>query len=223
MSASSGTPIAQRYAIEYGLNGLWPTPVKRVNLLESGRVPAALHDWLEKYADRPELVAGPRADYRDSGKLYTRHNTSVFDPPKCLELTAIKKILLAQADEYAMQAIANPLPEHEKTVYAWFVIQHSNRRDEAVAPHYHEASDVSLVYYLTVPSDQSGGLVLIDPRGSIERGGLAFPRKQMFIEFQPRRGDLLLLPRYVMHYTAVNTDSVDRKVISAAVKYERPR
>ena len=206
-----------------GINHAWSTPIKRVNLLEKGVVGAELHEWLERYADDPRFVSGPLSHYFENAKLFTRYDVSVFASPERPELVRIKEILIAQADEYARETIVDPLPEHDKYAYLWLVVQRPNNANEAVRPHYHEPGDVAWVYYLSVPSNSSGSLCLFDPRGTIERGGRALPRHEATIEYSPKRGDLLVLPRYIMHQTTVNTDAHSRKVIAGVVAYDRPR
>jgi hypothetical protein len=215
------TPVESN--LDYGISQAWSTPIKRVNLLESGVVPAALHQWLENFADSPKFVSGPLSDYFEAKKLFIRYDVSIFASPAEPELARIKDILISQADQYARETIVDPLPEHDKYAYLWFVVQGPNNETEAVRPHYHEPGDFAWVYYLSVPSNNSGSLVMFDPRGMIERGGRALPRHEATIEYVPRRGDLLILPRYVMHQTTTNTDVGPRKVIAGVLAYERPR
>lgn len=205
--------------LEYGMNYMWSTPVRAGNLLKEGVVGERLHSWLEKYADHPRFISGPvsRARY------FARHDDSVFARPAHRELARIKGILIARADQYVRETVANPLPEHDKHATFFFVIQHPNNFAEALLPHYHEGSDVGLVYYLSTPSNGSGALAIFDPRGLISRGGRAFQKQMPGFDYSPRRGDLLILPRYVLHYTNVNTDANDRKVIAGVVKYDLPR
>jgi hypothetical protein len=205
----------------YGLHDAWRTPIRCVNLLEEGGVDGALHDWLERYADDPALASGPLA-HQPRERLSNRYNLAVFAPPATPELARIKQLLVARADAYVRETIEDPLPEHEKLAYFWFVVQRPNNLDEMVSPHYHEPGDVALVYYLSAPANDSGQLVLLDPRGTIERGGRALPRHRSSIHYQPRRGDLILFPRYLMHYTTVNTDARARKVIGGVVAYDLP-
>jgi hypothetical protein len=211
------SPLAQGY------NDLWPTPVKLVNLLEQGIVSEELHARLEKYADDPRLATGPYEDLYDKKKLYARLNLTVFISPVDPELVRIKEILVGQADQYARETVADPLPEHEKLAVLWFAIQHPGNPSEVITPHYHEGGDVAFVYYLATPSDGSGTIVMVDPRGAVERGSRALGRAKPVIEYSPRRGELLVIPRYVMHYTSLNTDTHARKVIAGVVAYERPR
>jgi hypothetical protein len=209
--------------LKYGLHRAWSTPIKRVNLLKRKIVDPALHAWLEDYADDPSLISGALAPRYDSARQQTRYNLSVFVSPRRVQLARIKQILIAQADEFARQAIVDPLPEHEKLAYFWFVIQHPNDPNEAIRPHFHEPGDIALVYYLSTPANRSGTLVLVDPRGTIERGGRALPRHVPALEFTPEPGDVLIFPRYLMHYTTVNTDARDRKVIGGVLAYDLPR
>lgn len=209
--------------IPYGVSQEWATSIKRVNLLEQGIVGADLHQWLENYADDPKLISRSLKDYYSNSKLFARYDMTIFSSPAFPELAQIKDIIIKQADLYVQETIVNPLPEHEKLAYLWFVIQHPNNLNEAVRPHYHELGDVALVYYLSEPSNDSGTLVMLDPRGTIERGGRALPRHDAILEYHPRRGDLLMIPRFLMHYTTVNTGTTDRKVLSATVVYDRPR
>lgn len=48
------------------------------------------------------------------------------------------------------------------------------------------------------------------------------PRHALVKIIQPSEGDLIMFPRYLMHYTTPNTDDVTRRVIAGSVKYERP-
>ena len=88
--------------------------------------------------------------------------------------------------------------------------------------HYHEGSDLAFVYYLTMPKDGSGQLVLMDPGARSGEAVLVVPRHALVKIIQPSEGDLIMFPRYLMHYTTPNTDDVTRRVIAGSVKYERP-
>ncbi len=205
--------------LDYGMNYLWPTPMRVENLLEEGLVGQKLHSWLEKYADQSRFISRPLSITRNN----TRYDESAFVRPACAELARIREILIAQADRYARETIQNPLPEHEKEATFFFVIQRPNNLVEALLPHYHEKSDVGVVYYLATPSNGSGVIIMFDPRGLIARGGRAFMKQMPAIQYSPRRGDLLILPRYIMHYTTANTDVHSRKVITGLLRYDLPR
>ena len=127
--------------LDYGISQAWATPLKRVNLLESGIVPAALHQWLEDFADSPQFVSGPLSDYFEAKKLFIRYDVSIFTSPAQPELALIKDILIFEADQYARETIVDPLPEHDKYAYLWFVVQRPNNENEAVRPHFHEPGD----------------------------------------------------------------------------------
>ncbi len=212
----------QRSPLDYGMNRLWSTPIRLRNLLQEGIVEPGLHEWLENFADSAELVSGPLDYLRDPSKRYSRYDLSVFASPQQPELIRIKGILVAQADQYIRDEIVDPLPAHDKYVVSWFVIQHPQNAEEAPAPHYHESGDVAMVYYLTPPSNRSGNLVMFDPRGTVARGGRALPLHKAFVEFFPRRGDLIIFPRYIKHSTRPNTGATKRKVIAGIVAYDDP-
>jgi oxalate decarboxylase/phosphoglucose isomerase-like protein (cupin superfamily) len=105
----------------------------------------------------------------------------------------------------------------------WFVVQRPSQPNDAVHAHYHEGSDLAFVYYLSMPEDGSGQLVLMDPRGTVGRGGFVVPRHALVRIIQPKEGDLILFPRYLMHYTTPNNGNVTRRVVAGSVKYERPK
>lgn len=207
--------------LEYGVNPLWATPVRLGNLLKERVVSPKLHEWLERFAADPALTSAPPTNYFNHKKGSSRYRLSVFDSPGYPELRRIKRILIDRVDAYVKELFVNPIPQHDKFALFWFVIQHPNSFDDTVRPHYHSAGEVAVVYYLSAPADGSGTIVLFDPRGTIERGFDALPRHENVIGYAPRRGDILLFPRYVMHYTTVNTDVHDRKVIAGVVGYDR--
>jgi len=204
--------------LKYGMNHAWPTPVWLANLLEDGVVGERLHSWLEKFASQPRFVSGSVSTV----KYFARHDTTVFARPRHPQIARMKSILVSCADEYIESTVVNPLPEHDTHAAFFFVVQHPDNDVDKLLPHYHEGADVGIVYYLTTPSDGSGALSMFDPRGLISRGGRVFTKQMPGFDFSPRRGDLLLLPRYLLHSTSVNTDGVDRRVIAGIVKYEQP-
>ncbi len=180
--------------LSYGSNQLWPTPVKLLNLLEEGVVEPRLHEWLERYADDPRLLTGALGALTDPGKVFGEEALRVFGATKDPQLREMAGILVDQADRYIGENFVKLQAEHEKRVYMWFSIQRPEVAEDPTGPHCHEASDVTLVYYLSVPRNGSGALVMIDPRGCTERGGRAFLRPSVRLIYTPRRGDLLLLP-----------------------------
>src|SRR5882762_4169368 len=144
---------ASQRLLRYGSNQLWSTPVTLGNLLEEGVVEEKLHKWLEEYADDPRLAFGPPSDLDKKEKRYSRVDITLFAPPANRELARIKEILIGRADRYARETIMGPLPDHEKHATFWFVIQHPNDLNDPLMPHFHEGSDVGLVYYLSTPSN----------------------------------------------------------------------
>jgi hypothetical protein len=212
--------VRERPMIDYGMNSLWVTPIKRQNLLDDGLVDPDLHRWLEQCAQRPEVT--PR-DYENlylSSQMFQRHNQEIFKNPHEPELQEIKRILTRVADEYVGEVFGEIGP-HDLESVLWFVRQRSGQDTDAVSPHFHERGDVVFCYYLDVPADGSGRICFLDPRGCIGRGGYSIPRNHPLIQVEPRRGDIIISPRYVLHYTTTNTDSHDRSGIAGILRYER--
>jgi len=60
--------------IDYGMNSLWVTPIKRQNLLDDGLVDQDLHRWLEHCAERPEVTPRDYDNLYMSSQMFQRHN-----------------------------------------------------------------------------------------------------------------------------------------------------
>jgi hypothetical protein len=200
----------------------WATPLLHVNLLETGQMPRALHTALQRFADHneSELVNDP-ALLNASSNAYTRYRSQVFSQATDPALIEVRDRMDALCDRYVAECYGTDLPPHIKRIQMWFVLQHANDAAEAIHAHYHEGSDIAFVYYLNVPSDGSGQLVFIDPRGPVGRGAFVLPRHTLTTQIQPAEGDLLIFPRYLMHYTTTNTDPQTRRVIAGSVRYEK--
>lgn len=208
--------------IKNHIQNMWPTPILHVNLLEQGLVSESLHEWLDNYTEENhEALTGKVDRMMSYENLYMRYDLSVFNPPKQEKLAEIKSIISATCDEFIRQTVVSPIPPHKQKALMWFVIQHPNNEVEGVSPHYHEGSDVAFAYYLSVPNNGSGRLVALDPRGTTNRGGLALPRHRIFNDICPKRGDLIMFPRYLVHYSTLNTDSHNRKIIGGSISYDR--
>jgi len=200
---------------------LWPTPIMHYNLRESGQVGAELHEALQTYSEQNQSRL--LNDERRSATvqtLYTRYDTGVFKRTRNPQLKTIRELLLAECDNYAQQVYGEQISQAQRHHTMWFVVQRSGQAKDAVHAHYHEGSDMAFVYYLTMPTDGSGQLVLMDPRGTVGRGGFVVPRHALVNIIQPKEGDLIMFPRYLMHYTTPNSDTVTRRVIAGSVKYE---
>ncbi len=194
------------------------------NLRESGRVDAGLHDALQAFSERNQgRLLNDEKRSATLETLYTRYDTGIFKRTRNPQLKAIRQLILEECDDYAAQVYGDQVRQARRDHTMWFVVQRSGQAKDAVHAHYHEGSDLAFVYYLTMPKDGSGQLVLMDPRGTVGRGGFVVPRHALVNIIQPCEGDLILFPRYLMHYTTPNTDNVTRRVIAGSVKYERPQ
>jgi hypothetical protein len=214
--------IPQNEAIKTQIQTLWPTYVLHINLLEKGLVSTSLHEWLDRYAEENhEALTGKMDRLKSQENLYQRYDLSVFQSPKTDELKQIRQTIIDISDEFVRNTIVDPIPPHVKKTLMWFVIQHPNRDIESVSPHYHEGSDIAFAYYLSVPNNQSGRMVMLDPRGTMNRGGLVLPRHRLFADICPKRGDLIMFHRHLVHYSTLNTDLHNRKVIGGGVCYDR--
>jgi hypothetical protein len=202
------------------MNSLWVTPIKRQNLLHEGVVDEDLHQWLEKCAERDEVTPRGYENLYKPSEMFQRHNQQIFKNPEAPELREIKRILTKVADEYVSEVFGEIAP-HDLESVLWFVRQRSGEATDAVSPHFHERGDVVFCYYLDVPGDGSGRICFLDPRGCIGRGGYSIPRNHPLIQLEPKRGDMVISPRYVLHYTTTNTDGHDRSGIAGVLRYER--
>jgi hypothetical protein len=205
--------------IEYGMNALWVTAIQRINLLKEGIVSRKLHNWLEKYAHNPDVTPRSRENIYKVSQRYQRHNQKIFADPKEPQLIEIKKKLIGLADEYVKEVFGEVAP-HRLESLLWFVRQRQNTADDAVTPHFHERGDVVFCYYLSAPKNGSGLICFVDPRGCIGRGGYAVSRQHPVIAVQPKAGDLIVTPRYLLHYTTTNTEKADRNGICGLLRYE---
>jgi hypothetical protein len=205
-----------------GLQWKWATPVLHVNLLESGEMCPELHSALQAFADRHEhdLRHDPSL-LKSSSNAYTRYRSEVFAQATDAHLIEMRDRMNELCDCYVAAVYGPELPPHVRHTQMWFVLQHENDANEAVHAHYHEGSDIAFVYYLNVPTDGSGQVVFIDPRGPVGRGAFALPRHTLTTHVQPAEGDLMIFPRYLMHYTTTNTDSHTRRVIAGSVRYDK--
>ncbi|CAM3573783.1 2OG-Fe(II) oxygenase [Bordetella sputigena] len=204
---------------------LWATPVSHVNLLDSGVVDPSVHQALQDFAaEHEDELANDERRSATATTKYTRYDTQVFERTRNDNLDAIRSIILSQCDAYAAEVYGEAMREYEQRVTMWFVVQRNGHAKDAVHAHYHEGSDLAFVYYLTTPKDGSGQIALMDPRGPIGRGGFAVPRHSLIKFIEPQEGDMIIFPRYLMHYTTPNTDTRTRRVIAGSVAYEaKPR
>lgn len=205
-----------------GLEWKWATPVMHVNLLQTGAMPREFHRALQQFADGHEQsLRHDPALLGSASNAYIRYRTDVFSEATDAILIEMRERMNALSDRYVAAVYGENLPPHVRRTEMWFVLQHENDSAEAIHAHYHEGSDIAFVYYLNVPSDGSGQLVFVDPRGSIGRGAFALPRHRLTTHVQPAEGDLLVFPRYLVHYTTTNTDPQTRRVIAGSVRYEK--
>lgn len=204
---------------------LWATPVSHVNLLSTGVVSTSLHEALRSYSEKNEArVANDERRSQTAVTKYTRYDTQLFDKTRNPNLKAIREIILDQCEAYASEVYGQAMSSFERETTMWFVVQRYQHAKDTVHAHYHEGSDLAFVYYLTTPRDGSGQIALMDPRGTIGRGGFAIPRHGLIKQISPQEGDLIIFPRYLMHYTTPNTDERTRRVVAGSVAYNaRPR
>jgi uncharacterized protein (TIGR02466 family) len=98
--------------------------------------------------------------------------------------------------------------------------QHPIRPTESDTPHHHPGFLLVAVYYVALP-ENSGDLLLIDPRGSVnwhiftEEHGRS---SRSYHRFRPEPGLLIIQPGYLMHMVETNI-SLDNR-ISIAVEIE---
>lgn len=205
-----------------GLQWKWATPVMHVNLLHTGVMSQEFHRALQRFADgHEEALRQDPALLGSASNAYIRYRTNVFSDATDETLIEMRERMNTLCDRYVAAVYGEDLPPHVRRTEMWFVLQHANDAAEAIHAHYHEGSDIAFVYYLNVPSDGSGQLVFVDPRGSIGRGAFALPRHRLTTHVQPAEGDLLIFPRYLVHYTTTNTDTQTRRVIAGSVRYDK--
>nr|WP_312474686.1 hypothetical protein [Achromobacter ruhlandii] len=141
---------------------LWPTPIMHYNLRESGRVDAGLHDALQAFSERNQgRLLNDEKRSATLETLYTRYDTGIFKRTRNPQLKAIRQLILEECDDYAAQVYGDQVRQARRDHTMWFVMQRSGQAKDAVHAHYHEGSDLAFVYYLTMPKDGSGQLVLM--------------------------------------------------------------
>jgi uncharacterized protein (TIGR02466 family) len=89
------------------------------------------------------------------------------------------------------------------------------------APHDHSGFALSGVYYASVPPEgRSGAIEFLDPRVNANaytiEGAACFNRK--FI-INPKPGNLLVFPSYLMHWVQPNAESTDRITVAFNIRY----
>lgn len=146
------------------------------NLRESGRVDTGLHEALQAFSERNQSrLLNDEKRSATLETLYTRYDTGIFKRTRNPQLKAVRELILAECDDYAAQVYGDQVRQARRDHTMWFVVQRSGQAKDAVHAHYHEGSDLAFVYYLTMPKDGSGQLVLMDPRGTVGRGGFVVP------------------------------------------------
>ena len=91
---------------------------------------------------------------------------------------------------------------------SWINLQHPG---ESAPVHNHNGANLISIFYLQA-EENSGNLILIDPRGGIDWG---WEKYGNYVgvksnSFAPVVGKLLLVPAYVLHFIEENKSAVDR-------------
>ena len=123
-----------------------------------------LHTALQAYSEQNQSrLLNDESRSATLETLYTRYDTGVFKRTRDPQLKAIRELLLTECDSYAHEVYGEQIHQAKRHHTMWFVVQRSGQAKDAVHAHYHEGSDLAFVYYLTMPKDGSGQLVLMDP------------------------------------------------------------
>ena len=92
------------------------------------------------------------------------------------------------------------------------------------APHDHSGFALSGVYYASVPPEGRGGAIeFLDPRANANaytiEGAASFHRKFVI---NPKSGNLLVFPSYLIHWVQPNEESTDRITVAFNIRYLKP-
>lgn len=93
---------------------------------------------------------------------------------------------------------------------AWTQLNH-------IGIHHHAYALLTGVFYVTIP-ENSGDLILIDPRGSVIEYDIYNTKEAISsssARFIPRQGALIFFPGYVLHYSEKNQTNEKRRCIAA--------
>jgi uncharacterized protein (TIGR02466 family) len=135
------------------------------------------------------------------------------DHPEIQELYDLKK---AAVVEYANNYHSDQTYRPENFLFpdGWI---NEQEPDEGLYMHNHKINHLVCIYYWHVP-EGSGPLDFVDPRATL--GFISLDKSTPFNVFrmQPKTGDLLIFPGWLLHYVWPNTTGTPRKVIGANVK-----
>lgn len=202
------------------IDNLWPTPIGQT---EGGISPqataqlAALIRRREVEKKKVPLGANPFKAFVDDGDFYHSIHYNLFDAPDDLpEREAIREF-----EAFACRTVRHYLREGFGAVDADTVelsarcFGHSHIHGVRTFPHYHQASDVVLIHYLTVgtPMDAPLSLIMLDPRGAPN-----YPWWGKMHVVNPKSGTTICHPSFLWHETNEWTGESSRELIAVNFK-----
>jgi len=112
----------------------------------------------------------------------------------------LNEYLNSAADAYLQAlSLSHLIPDRTKTIQAWATV-HS--KCVSHLPHCHPGALISGTYYVKIPKG-AGKIIFDDPRGPR-------PPFDTQIAIQPKEGDLLLFPPWLIHQVAPTEDTQER-------------
>lgn len=131
------------------------------------------------------------------------------------EIKELHDAMLSAVVEYANNYHSDQtyLPEYFDFVHGWI---NEQEPEEGLYMHNHKIHHLVCIYYWEIP-DGAGPLDFVDPRATL--GFLSLDKSTPFNVFrvQPKTGDLLIFPGWLLHYVWPNTTGSPRKIIGANV------
>lgn len=169
-----------------------------------------------------DIVAFPtniRVIYEQQGIELAKYlNYTAFDEKKRniwensnIYIQKLKTYMDEQGKLFVQEKMQN-IPIHLGR--AWIQIYNKN---QCIDVHHHAYSILTCVFYVTVP-ENSGDLILVDPRGSVIQYDIYRSEAALdatSIRFKPKEGSLIFFPGYMLHYTELNVNDKKRRCIAA--------
>jgi uncharacterized protein (TIGR02466 family) len=186
-----------------------------VNRIDLFSTPIAIFQP-DKHKEISESIMANLHHISNWPKPFTRgeHNDmfTVCPLPFFIEL---KEIMLKHCAEYANSVFAEDeyTPDHFEVSRSWMQILNPQ---EPFFPgvHNHKLTSIACVFYVNV-KENSGTITFVDPRSTLGWVSLDQSKSMNKYRLQPRSGNLLMFPGWLLHEVGLNNSNEKRVIVGA--------